>query len=134
MEFEPVNYLAVLVAGIAQMVLGIVWYSKALFWRTWQQANAVTDEQVKSTAGSAMAADIVGALVIAYGIARLMSAMHVAGTWWGCFLALLIAITFVAPILLSGVLHAAKPMKLFWIDFGYRFFGLLLAGVIIGLW
>ena len=134
MTFEPVNYLAVLVAGLAQMLLGIVWYSKAFFGKSWQQANAVTDEQIKATAGPAMTTDLIGALVIAYGIARLMSAMHVAGTWWGCFLALLIAITIVAPIMLSGVLHTAKLMKLFWIDYSYRFVSLLLAGLIVGLW
>jgi hypothetical protein len=134
MEFAPVNYLAVLVAGIAQMVLGMVWYSKALFWNPWQRANGVTDEQVKTTARPAMTADIVGGLVIAYGIARLMSAMQVTGYWWGLFLALLIAVTIIAPIMLSSVLHTAKPMRLFWIDFGYRFVGILLAGLIIGVW
>ena len=134
MEFGAVNYLAVLVAGVVGSALGALWYSKALFWNAWLRETGLREEAVQRAGWKPMIVSMIGGLVIAYGIARLMSAMNVEGYWWGGFLAVLISITIVAPIMLSQVMHQGQSMKLFCIDFGYRFIEILVAGIIIGVW
>jgi hypothetical protein len=37
-SWQGVNYLAVLVAAIAAMIVGFVWYSGALFGKAWARA------------------------------------------------------------------------------------------------
>ena len=46
LNLESVNWLAVLVAGIATFFLGAVWYM-ALFGKTWQRLHGYSDEKVK---------------------------------------------------------------------------------------
>jgi Protein of unknown function (DUF1761) len=43
-----VNYLAILVAGVASFLLGGIWYSPFLFGKVWQREAGLTDAQMKS--------------------------------------------------------------------------------------
>lgn len=69
-----VNLLAVLLCGIASMVLGGLWYSPLLFARAWQSGVGLSDETI---AGSNMA--------LVYGLAFLLSllAAYVFGMFLG---------------------------------------------------
>src|SRR5690349_4926191 len=42
-----INWIAVLVAGVASFVLGGLWYSPVLFGKAWQRETGLTDEQLK---------------------------------------------------------------------------------------
>ena len=43
-----VNLIAVLLCGVASLVLGAIWYSPMLFAKPWQRAAGLSDEQSKS--------------------------------------------------------------------------------------
>lgn len=45
---EPsINYPAVLIAAVAGMIVGFIWYSKALFGKQWASLMGYTDESIK---------------------------------------------------------------------------------------
>lgn len=47
MDFSVVNIWAVLLCGVASLVIGGLWYSPFLFARRWQQEAGVTEEKMK---------------------------------------------------------------------------------------
>lgn len=50
-----VNYVAVVVATVASMVLGMVWYSNALFGKQWRKMNGISDAEAKKMQKEGMA-------------------------------------------------------------------------------
>jgi len=134
MEYGPVNYLAVLVAAIVGFAPGALWYSQAMFGKSWQQLTGVTDEAGKEMGFKPMAVTFIGMLMLSYGIARIMSIANVSGLWWGAMLGLLVWLLFLAPLMLSQTLYQNQPVKLWWIDVSYRFIATMLTGVVLGVW
>lgn len=47
MEFGGINLAAVIVAALANFVIGGLWYSPALFGKVWMRANGFTDDDLK---------------------------------------------------------------------------------------
>ena len=54
MDLSTINWLAVIVAALSMFLLGGLWYSPALFYRQWLQANGFTEEQVQAGANPAV--------------------------------------------------------------------------------
>src|SRR2546421_7586979 len=80
-DFEGVNWLAVLVAGAATFFLGGVWY-QALFGKLWKKLHGFTDEQVKALHAKRPPALFFGGMLVAYLVlaavmALLMGACHI---------------------------------------------------------
>ncbi len=69
-----VNFLAVLVAGIAYFMIGGLWYS-VLFGKAWLTAIGKTEEEVRNEGGAPVAyvVSFIGSLISAYFLAVFMS-------------------------------------------------------------
>jgi uncharacterized membrane protein YagU involved in acid resistance len=129
-----INYLAVLVAAIANMALGALWYSPIAFGKQWMALAGVTEAQVKARMIQALAVDFVGSLIMAfvlahvvryYGAATLVSGA-VAGFWmW---------LAFIAMTTLSQIIYENRPMQLFVINNGFRLISLAIMGAILAAW
>jgi hypothetical protein len=137
---SDVNLLAVLVAAIAAMVVGSVWYSKAMFAKQWMHAMGknMHDEaemaRMKKEAGPAYAAMFVGALVLAFVLsmfARRTGVMTVGG---GMELAFWAWLGFAMPMKVGEIMFGGRNRKLLWIDGGYQLVNYLIMGAIIGAW
>ena len=48
MDFSVINIWAVLVCGVASLVVGGIWYSPFLFGKKWQKEAEISDEKIKS--------------------------------------------------------------------------------------
>ena len=78
MHFPPINYLAVLVAGIVIFVLGGLWYSPVLFAKRWIALQGRTVEQEKAQAAAAnmplmYASAFITGLLIAWTLALILA-------------------------------------------------------------
>jgi len=60
-----VDWLAILVAGIVNMVLGMIWYSPMLFGKSWMELMGKKGEEMKPQPGP-LAGMFILALVMAY--------------------------------------------------------------------
>ena len=65
-----VNLIAVLLCGVASLVLGGIWYSPILFAKPWQRLTGLSNDQAKSgniaiTFGLAFALSLIAAYVFA---------------------------------------------------------------------
>jgi mannitol-specific phosphotransferase system IIBC component len=77
--FGRVNWIAVVLGGVFSMILGFLWYGP-LFGKLWLRTIGKTADELKSSAGMYILA-FVAALVTAYVLAVLVSALGVT-TWW----------------------------------------------------
>ena len=137
----PINYVAILVATVANFILGFIWYTP-LFGKAWARENGF-DTSVKPSSGRlarGMIFMVIGNFLMAYVFAHNNAAwsfvpgidmMPVAGqilnaaifTWLG----------FYVPTDLSAVAWENKSWKLFFINTGYHLAMLLVAATILHL-
>ena len=130
-----VNYMAVVIAAVAAMVTGSLWYGKMLFGNTWMRLNGLnmTDAK-KSNMALLYGTMFVGALVEAYVLSHFV---HYAGAFTlfnGIKTGAWAWLGFVAPVTMGNYMFAGRPMKLFYIDAGYALVNLLIMGGILAAW
>lgn len=135
METVGVNYWAILIAGIAYMVLGALWYSPALFGNSWMRLIGKTKEQVEKdfTPINYLIA-LVTSLLAAYGIARIM--LWTGGTSMidGVIISVLAGICFVLATMAVNDTFEKRPFGLSFINILYHLVGFIIMGIIIGAW
>src|SRR5260370_30790211 len=109
-----VNYLAVLVAGVAVFVLGWLWYSPLLFFKPWMRLRGM--DPVAAMAGAKMPAgklliELVRGLVLAYMIARFVALLAVNKLMGAVHFGFLLWIRFPVILLSGSVLRVHIPLR-----------------------
>lgn len=133
-----VNYLAVLVCGVAAMAIGFVWYGP-LFGKSWMKLVGMSKDKMLA-ANKEMPKTyglmFVSAIVMAYALAHFI---WYAQPWtFTVFVAVKTAIWawlgFVATYALTKFLYATdkKPWSLYVIETGYYLVTLVVMAVILG--
>ncbi len=143
MQAVPVNYLAVLVCGIASMVFGFLWYGP-IFGKPWMRMmgwdpnNAALMAEMKKGAQKGYAFMFVGSLIMAYVLAHSMvfasDYTHTSGLPAGIMVGFWSWLGFVAPVTIGSVLWEGKSWKLWSLNNGYYLIQLLMFGVILSIW
>lgn len=137
MSWGGVNFLAVIIATVASMMLGAVWYG--VLAKPWMAANGFTRESLTGPDGKPKGGGIsyvvagVSKLIMAFCFARLLALVDAVSVSNGIALALFLWIGFVATILSVGHRFQMKPWSLTFIDGGYWLAVLVVMGVVIGL-
>jgi uncharacterized protein DUF1761 len=137
---SDVNLLAVLVAAIAAMVVGWLWYSQNMFGKQWMHAIGVNphDEaamaHLKKNAKSAMVSMFVGALVMAFVLAMFSSRMSAQTVGGGMEMAFWAWLGFAMPMKVGDIMFNNRNRKLLWIDGAYQLVNFLIMGAIVGGW
>lgn len=136
----PINFIAVFVAAVMNMVVGFLWYGP-LFGKTWRKLTGITDEAMRSMPLTALKAGLIGfalAFVMAYVLAHdvLFGAAYLgtSGALSGMTGAFWNWLGFVVPITAGVWLWEGKSWKLWALNAGYYLVALLIAGAIIGAW
>ncbi len=136
----PVNYLAVLVAAIASMLVGFVWYGM-LFRKPWMAMMGYTVEnmkQIKMSPNLAYALQFVGSLVTAYVLSHIVvfasAYLGAEGAMRGASTSFWVWLGFVVPVTLGVVLWENKPWKLWLINASHYLVSLVVMGVILAWW
>ena len=126
-----VNYVAILVAAIANMVVGYLWYSQMLFGKAWMKMMGKKDMGKKDSMLMMMAAGYVSSVVMAYVLAifiqlngattPLMGAMAAFWPWLG----------FVATVTLGSVLWEGKSIQLWVLNAAHHLVGMAVMGAVL---
>ena len=127
LEAWQINGVAVVVAGIAQFVLGWVWYMPGVFGRRWLSAQGMT---AMPQPGPKLVLYLVGAIVTACVIAIVLSWAGGASIGAGVAVGVLLALPIVA-METTGVVMG-RPASYVLIQDGYALAGFALMGAIIG--
>jgi hypothetical protein len=137
----PINYYAVLVVAIVNMILGFVWYGP-LFGKTWASMMGYNEQTMSEAKAKGMtktyAIMAIGALVMSYVLAHAVvfaiAYTNITGVKGGLMGGFWNWLGFVAPVTLGTVLWDGKPWKLWAINAGYYLVVLLIGGMILATW
>ncbi len=129
-----VTLVPILLAGIANVILGMAWYHPKVFGDSWAKAAGLDMSKMEEgkkkmpmMAFLAFLAAVVAAWVmahfgIAWGVYDWIGAIEL-GIWsW---------VGFTAPVLLGSVLWEMKPMKYFFITAGYWLVSFIVMALIL---
>lgn len=140
MHMHSLHWLAILVAAVASMILGFLWYSPLLFAKAWAREmgydlndKAKMDEMRKS-AGPAYAGSLAASLLSSFTLALILHGMRAESLHFGMMASFHIWLGFVATVQFTGALFAKQSMKLFAINTGYQLVCYLVMGAILALW
>ena len=133
MQDVDINYWAVLVAAVAPILLGALWYSPALFARSWMRAVGRTEDELQGM-GTGYVISAVAALLTSYALARIERWAEVDDIWNGALVGLLAWVGFVATVLAVTTYFGGRPAKLWLINAGYQLVALVIMGGILGSW
>lgn len=133
-----VNYWAVLVAGLAVMFIGSIWYTPAMFGNAWMKLSGISMGDLEKMKKQSMAASyimaFVGTLIMAYVLAHFNDLSGANTVSEGLQVAFWVWLGFVATNHIGMVLWEQKPWQLFFIHTGHSLVSLLVAGMILAVW
>jgi hypothetical protein len=128
--WDDIDWIAVVVAVIANMALGMAWYSKFVFLEMWKTDTGMTDEKMREgSMPKAMGGMIVVVLISVISMALLIGTGDIeAGLAIGAIVGLGIA----AALEIPHYLFAQQPDRLAIINGGNTAASVILTGAIIG--
>ena len=127
-----VNLIAVIIAGMLHLVVGMLWYSSFLFGKLWQKEAKIAQSAPKITD---FIAEYVVGFVIAFFLASLVSRCQVVGSpYETALMAFWVWFGFVATIEFSSVIWSKTSLRLFLICAGGSLASFLTMGAFLGYW
>lgn len=126
-----VSWIGVIVATVAGLVIGFLWYSPQLFGRRWA-AGAGIALPTGTPQPMVLAGTIVLVLITAYVLAVLAKATAVGGIVDGIVLGILVWFGFVLTYAANSLLFEKRPTDYVMINIGQAFVALAVMGAIIG--
>lgn len=126
-----VNLVSVLVAAVAAMVVGYLWYGP-LFGKTWMRLSGVRPQ--KKSMMPSMLLGFLGALVLAFVLAAIISLAGATDAWSGVVVAFWVWLGFSATHALGIVAWEGKPWGLFWLHAFGGLVSLVIQGAILTAW
>ncbi len=133
--FSHVNWLAVLVAGLAYFFLGAIWYS-FLFKNAWIKSSGVNvnDPNAKKGFAGTMVTSFVLIIITSIGLALFITRIGSGGWMTGLKVGLIAGICFCATAISNSYLYEKRPMTLHLINSFYNIVGCVIAAIIISVW
>ena len=129
-DLAQLNYAAIVLASVAHMATGLVWFSRRLFGDAW--ARMTGQELTPARAWLPVAA--LGHLAIGFVLAILMAFAGVTTILGGFVIAWLVWLGFVVTVEIGELVWEKIPVGLFLIRAGNHFVALSLAGLILAAW
>jgi hypothetical protein len=128
-----VNWLAIIIAALANMVIGFLWYGTWAFGKSWMKLSGhVMGEGFPAGPGPLYALTAVAAVVQAITMAWLVGQTGATSGAAGAIVGLYVGMGLVAAAMFAEVLFAGRHPRLFAIVAGYSVLALVVQGMIIG--
>jgi len=133
MDIGTVNYLAVLVAGIAAMAIGFTWYHPKVFGSAWMREAGISPEGGETMTRS-MAIGFLAALVTAYVLAQFAVIGGAATYLDAIVLAFWVWLGFQVTLMVGSVIWEKKSWTYFLINGSHQLVSLIAISLIVTLW
>lgn len=132
--FGDLNWLAVLVAGLAYFVIGALWYTDALMGRQYRAALGLDPEAKATPEVTPLVVNFVGWLVSAVVLGLITVAVGADSFADGLVLGLVVAIGLVVTQMLVTTGYEGRGNALFKVNAPYVIVGYAVMGVILAVW
>lgn len=133
-----VNLWAVLVAAISQFVIGMLWYSPALFGNAWMKLAGISKADMEKAKKKGMAGEMIagfiGSIVTAFVLAIVLPVFG-ASDWQSALQALFwLWLGFLGVASMGMVLWEGKPVQLWFLNNAYHFVTLYVMALVLVYW
>ena len=139
MNFD-INFLAVIIAAAASMVIGSVWYSQKLFGNYWMKnigkdpKNPADMDDLKKKAPKAMGVSALMSVLTAYVMAQFLAGFGVASLSEGIQLAFWAWLGFTAAVLLTHSIYEQKKFGYFLVQAVFQLVVFVAMAIILTAW
>ena len=130
-DFASLNIWAILVAGVINMVIGAVWYSRPLFGNQWMAHLGFKEEEMSSSPWIYVVVFLLG-LIIAIFMALFLQGA--AGALEGLFYGAIIGLCFVIPTMLTHYIMERRKTGFMFIIAGHELVLFLVYGALLAGW
>ena len=130
LDWSEINLLAVIVAAIAHMLTGLVWFSSRLFGNAWMQ---LTGKSMTLTPPGALVG-FVGHLLIASVLAVIVVLANATTVLGGIAVGILVWAGFVVTLEVGELIWEKIPLQLFMLRVGNHLVALSIAAAILAVW
>lgn len=129
-----INHWAVLCCAVFNLVLGAIWYSPVLFYKSWKSENNLTDDDIKQSSPlKTHGISFLLAYLISYNMAFFLG--DGATNWqWGLTAGFLAGFGWAAAIFTAIALFEQKTWRYIGINSGYIIVYFSVIGFILGAW
>jgi hypothetical protein len=125
------NILAVLVAAVASMIVGMIWYNPNVFGASWMKLAGINKKKMKKKGmGMTMLVGFITTLIMAYVLSVFIEVGATTPLMTGVWLWL----GFLATTQLGSVLWEGKQLQLYIINTAHSLVSIVIMAVIIGAW
>jgi hypothetical protein len=128
--FSDINYLAILVAWIVHIVMGLVWFRPKLFGKEWLRLTGKDLEPAKKWLIPAL----IGHLLMILVLVILIKLTNSTNGLSGMLIGLLTWIGFIVPMESGELVWEKIPFRLFLLRTGNQLIGIAVSGFILGAW
>lgn len=132
-----VNYLAVIVAGVAAYAVGAWWHSPWGFGKTWMKLMGFTADDMRKmplSPSQAMSIGFVVTLLMAYVLAVFMWLTYAYTLWTALELGFWVWLGFLAPTLMNSWLWEGRSWKAFAFNAAFALINIEVMALVLGLW
>jgi hypothetical protein len=134
LSYGGVSWLAVIVAAIANIVIGFIWYLPQVFGTRWSELSGRPLPAPTKVPPMTIVAGIVVTLISAYVLALVEQLAGAKGLGDGVVLGFLVWLGFIATTSYASVLWEGRPIGYWAINAGSLLVGFVAMGAIIGYW
>ena len=134
LQLGEINYLAVLAAAVAHMVLGFLWYGP-IFGNVWMRAVGKTREEIAATGTTVpYVVSTISAVVLAFALALVLTLVDGVDLVTGIVIGLIAGVGFVTPAIATTGIFEGRSSTVTLLAIGYAVVGLVIMGAILGAW
>lgn len=134
MQPFPINVAALAVAAIVRTIIGMLWFSPALFGAAWIALVGCTEHDMKARLPRALVIDVLANFVMAFVLVHAVHYAGATGPWLGAAVGFFNWIGLVMVSTLFAVTFEGRPFKLFAINNGFHLVSLLIMGALLAIW
>ncbi|KXK09831.1 MAG: hypothetical protein UZ22_OP11002000995 [Microgenomates bacterium OLB23] len=137
MDLTSVNFVAIFLAAVANMVIGALWYSPTMFGTKWSALmgyKAKDLPKMQQAAKNGYAVMFVVSLVMAYVMAHFIQYLGITTVQEACQFGFWVWLGFVGATQISDHIWSEKPLQLLYINSGYRIVATITMALVLTLW
>lgn len=130
LHLSEINFLAVLVAWIIHIAMGLIWFQPVLFGKEWSK---LTGKDLKP-APKWNIPGFIGHLLMIIVLAILIKITNTTSGAGGLVIGLMAWLGFIVPMETGELVWEKIPFRLFLIRVGNQLIGIAVSGFILGAW
>lgn len=130
-ENLKLNYLAIIICIVINVIIAILWYMPFLFGKIW---SGITNQSIDGPPDPKnLIIGIICGIIFVFTIAILLKSINVQSVGEGITFGLLIGIGIIASINLPVNIYNGQNLTLFFIDSGLSLFSIIINSIILTL-